>query len=44
MLAVNLGCSPHFKHGGEVGLGRSCCFSMPHRIIGNALRTSELLD
>jgi hypothetical protein len=34
-MLVNLGCLPHFKQGGEVGLGRSC-FSMPQRILGNA--------
>jgi hypothetical protein len=35
MLVVNFGCSPHFKQGGEVGLGRSCCFCMPHKIPGS---------
>ena len=34
MLVVNVGCMPHFRQGGEVGLGRSCCFCMPHKILG----------
>jgi len=37
MFVMNLGCSPHFKHRGEVGFWRSC-FSMPQRMSGRPYR------
>jgi hypothetical protein len=40
MLAMNSGCSPHFKQRGDVGLGQSC-FSMATQNPATGLRATE---
>jgi hypothetical protein len=39
MLVVKVGCSPHFKQGGEAGFWRTC-FSMAAQNAETALQTS----
>jgi hypothetical protein len=44
ILVVNFGCSRHLKHGGEVGSGRACCFSMGAKNLRRARSAIKLSD